>query len=204
MEKHVKIGPVQIKQKAKRQFIQKVVAKLFAEYGYSATSIEMISNSTDMNKGSLYHYYESKSDILFDICYDFTKYSLEFTKKSAELGTAREALVSIIQQTLKTMRERLDVTTTYFQERPYFAQIFSQDQQDLIKVLDVEYRYNISSIIERGVKDGSFRKIDSTSHMRILIGILSWGHNIYKSKLNNRRTEKEIEDFILRAIEYSR
>jgi TetR/AcrR family transcriptional regulator len=51
----------------KRQYILDKAATLFAEQGFSATSISAIANYCGTSKALLYHYYESKEALLFDM-----------------------------------------------------------------------------------------------------------------------------------------
>lgn len=51
----------------KRLAILHRAAKLFAQYGYSGTSITMIAEACGMSKALLYHYYPDKEAVLYDI-----------------------------------------------------------------------------------------------------------------------------------------
>ena len=44
-----------------------VAAKLFAVNGYEATSVQQIADGVGITKGSMYHYIESKDDLLFHV-----------------------------------------------------------------------------------------------------------------------------------------
>ncbi len=52
---------------AKREVILTRAAELFAEFGYSATSIAMIAGACGVSKALLYHYYPDKEAVLFDL-----------------------------------------------------------------------------------------------------------------------------------------
>lgn len=51
----------------KRQAILHRSAELFAQFGYSGTSITMIADACGVSKALLYHYYSDKEALLFDI-----------------------------------------------------------------------------------------------------------------------------------------
>lgn len=51
----------------KRQAILHRSAELFAQFGYSGTSITMIAEACGVSKALLYHYYSDKEALLFDI-----------------------------------------------------------------------------------------------------------------------------------------
>jgi len=54
----------------KIQEIQAVAAPLFAYKGYHSTSMREIARELGMNQASLYHYFRSKEDILFELMND--------------------------------------------------------------------------------------------------------------------------------------
>jgi len=51
----------------KREVILQRAADLFAQHGYSATSISMIAGACGVSKALLYHYYPDKEAVLFDL-----------------------------------------------------------------------------------------------------------------------------------------
>ena len=55
----------------RRSSILKKSAKLFANLGYDGTSITDITKSCEISKSSLYHYFSSKEDILFEIIHSY-------------------------------------------------------------------------------------------------------------------------------------
>lgn len=50
-----------------RREILRTAARLFQERGYDATSMQDIASSLDLSKAALYHHFESKEEILFQI-----------------------------------------------------------------------------------------------------------------------------------------
>ncbi|QPC44200.1 TetR/AcrR family transcriptional regulator [Kaustia mangrovi] len=51
----------------KRHRILRTASELFAEHGYETASMAMVAEACGMSKPLLYHYYDSKSALLFDI-----------------------------------------------------------------------------------------------------------------------------------------
>lgn len=54
----------------KRQGILSRSATLFAEHGFTGTSITMIADACGVSKALMYHYYRSKDAVLFDLLED--------------------------------------------------------------------------------------------------------------------------------------
>lgn len=63
MSSEAESGPNQ----ERRRTLLEVAARLFCEKGYSATTMKEIADASGMLKGSLYHYFPSKEEILFQI-----------------------------------------------------------------------------------------------------------------------------------------
>ena len=59
-------------------------AGLFHRHGYSATSVERVAAALGIHKGSLYHYIESKEDLLYKIVSDVQDASLRIVERAAE------------------------------------------------------------------------------------------------------------------------
>src|ERR1700747_2181988 len=50
-----------------RQEILRTAARLFQQRGYDATSMNDVAAAVQLNKGGLYHHFQSKDEILFEI-----------------------------------------------------------------------------------------------------------------------------------------
>jgi TetR/AcrR family transcriptional regulator, cholesterol catabolism regulator len=50
-----------------RQEILRTAARLFQQRGYDATSMNDVANALKLSKGGLYHHFQSKDEILFEI-----------------------------------------------------------------------------------------------------------------------------------------
>ncbi|MBP1156338.1 MULTISPECIES: FAD-dependent oxidoreductase [unclassified Paenibacillus] len=51
----------------KREYMMEVALKLFIEHGYEKVSVDDIIKATNTSKGTFYHYFESKDEILLEI-----------------------------------------------------------------------------------------------------------------------------------------
>ncbi len=56
----------------KKNAIQHAANALFLEQGYESTSVDQILNSLNISKGTFYHYFDSKAELLESIINDFT------------------------------------------------------------------------------------------------------------------------------------
>src|SRR5260370_14313684 len=96
--------------------ILRVAAKLFAQHGYRAVTIDMISDEMGYSKSSLYYYFKSKEEILwrvFDSIYGTYLSAAELA--SSQESNPVDLMRRLIHQHLVTVVEHHDWTTIFFQ-----------------------------------------------------------------------------------------
>ncbi|HDQ71608.1 MAG TPA: TetR/AcrR family transcriptional regulator [Chloroflexi bacterium] len=90
--------------KNKRQAIIDVTARLVVERGVENTSLADIANEADISKGTLYYYYSSKSDLIFDIAEQHidrvTAYLTAWFDQAAQELTPEEMLRNVLEALL--------------------------------------------------------------------------------------------------------
>src|ERR1700682_3329937 len=80
----------------KRQGILSRSAVLFAEHGFTGTSITMIAEACGVSKALMYHYYSSKDAVLFDLLQDHMQKLVASVEAAAPSdGKTEEKLFSI-------------------------------------------------------------------------------------------------------------
>ena len=84
----------------KRRAILHRSAELFAQFGYSGTSITMIAEACGVSKALLYHYYSDKEAVLFDILSAHLEELVVVVEKAAQAGRDPEARVHAIAAAL--------------------------------------------------------------------------------------------------------
>lgn len=71
---------VRLSPEKRKEEIKNAAMKLFTEKGFSHTTMENIINETGLSKGGFYHYYNSTSDILYDLMKDGIEYRNQVIK----------------------------------------------------------------------------------------------------------------------------
>ena len=84
----------------KRRAILHRSAELFAQFGYSGTSITMIAEACGVSKALLYHYYSDKEAVLFDILSAHLEELVVVVEKAAQAERDPEARVHAIAAAL--------------------------------------------------------------------------------------------------------
>jgi AcrR family transcriptional regulator len=89
----------------KRQGILSRSAALFAEHGYTGTSITMIAEACGVSKALMYHYYSSKDAVLFDLLQDHLQNLVAVVEAAAQsAGEPEEKLFAISAALLEAYR----------------------------------------------------------------------------------------------------
>ena len=84
--------------------------ELFAEQGYANTSVQQLVETAGVTKGALYHYFQSKDDLLFAIYERIlsvqTEHLQDIVGRDAGVGeTVREVCIDVVQTSVDFLRE---------------------------------------------------------------------------------------------------
>ncbi len=174
----------------RRQLILECAARLFASQGYSATSMEELSDLTGLNKGTIYYYYKSKAAILFDMSFSIAGIALKRAAPATKMEFATDALTHTIDVIVDWIIANRNVVTTYFQESPYFESIFTDDQFNHIREQQLFLVKIFYQIIEKGIKTGEFRPVDIKATGRMIVGSIMWIYRWPEDKLDAEEISK--------------
>jgi len=158
--------------------IVEAAAEIFREKGFAAASLEDIASAVGMWKGSLYHYIDSKEDLLFAVVKEPAERILEAVQTIAELDLpASEKL----RQAALTHAQILDETFVY--ASVYLQEIAGRQRYSEWAERDRLYLRALTSIIQDGVDQGDFAP---GTHARTatlaFIGALNWMTHWYKPR----------------------
>ncbi|OPY74822.1 MAG: HTH-type transcriptional repressor KstR2 [Syntrophorhabdus sp. PtaU1.Bin058] len=96
-KKGINFNKADTKQIKRINAIAKVSAQLFADKGYLETSMDDIAAAAKVTKGGIYHYFGSKTDILYFICSTYVDLDLENLEYSlSTIETTAEKIKFII------------------------------------------------------------------------------------------------------------
>ena len=111
----------------RREELLTVATKLFAARGYHGTRMDDVADVVGLNKATVYHYYASKSLILFDIYQRAAERTLAAVHDDPS-WTAREALYQYTVRLLTQIASNPEGAAVYFQEQPYITEWFTEEQ----------------------------------------------------------------------------
>jgi AcrR family transcriptional regulator len=158
----------------RRQELLTAASHLFVTQGYHATSMDDIAKVMRLNKGTLYYYYESKANLLFDILLRVNRRYLEAVKVRDPGLSPADAVRSHIETTVKYVLENLDDTRLNQQEFPFLDRSLSRDQANLLKDLFREIESYQKKLVSEAIESGQFRDVEPRVIAEMISGMVSW------------------------------
>jgi len=91
--------------------------ELFAEKGFDATSVQEVVERAQVTKGALYHYFDSKQDLLYEIYHSIISVQLADLERILAAGEpAGATLRAIVVNLVETTAARLDQALVFGRE----------------------------------------------------------------------------------------
>jgi AcrR family transcriptional regulator len=134
--------------------VRRAAVGLFAAQGYANTSVQQIVEAAGVTKGAMYHYFESKDDLLFAI-YD-RMLSLQKSHLDdivARDGSADQILRAACIDVAETTIEFLDEAAVFFRSQHMLT---APRQQEVVRRRR-EYHDEFAALIQRGQDAGLYR-----------------------------------------------
>lgn len=134
--------------------VTRAAVALFAAHGYTNTTVQQIVEAAGVTKGAMYHYFESKDDLLFAI-YDrllsLQKAHLdEIVARGGDTDAVlRDVCIDVIETTIAFMPEG----TVFFRS----AHLLTPSRQQEVTRRRRAYHDEFAQLIERGQREGRYR-----------------------------------------------
>lgn len=134
--------------------LMRVSVELFARYGYAQTSVQQIVDAAGVTKGALYHYFDSKDDLLFDI-YDRL---LSLQKAHLDEIVARglpveQTLRLVCEDVILTSIDGIEDGVVFFRSQ----HMLSEKRQAEVRERRRDYNDAFEAILDAGRASGAFR-----------------------------------------------
>ena len=156
--------------------IIEAAAEAFRTNGYAATSLEDIASAVGMWKGSLYHYIDSKEDLLFAVVRGPAE---EILTQLRELSDTDLPPTEKIRRATRSHVQILNSNFVY--ASVYLQEIAGRRKLPEWTAMDREYLNLLESIVREGVDSGEFSAVTNPRVATLaLIGSLNWLTHWYR------------------------
>lgn len=155
----------------KRLGILSQSASLFAQHGFTGTSITMIAEACGVSKALMYHYYNSKDDVLFDLLADHLNHLIAAVEAASEsTGDGKERLFAICTALLEAYRG----ADAEHQVQISSLKLLPQAQQSVLKELERQLVVIFSNAIAATLPTVADRPDVLKPLTMSLFGMLNW------------------------------
>jgi len=183
----------------RRQEIVDRAAELFDVAGYSSTTMEDIARTVGIAKPTLYHYFQSKDEILYWIHEEFIDLLIERHRRRVSAGARPDQLLievmADILELMETHRGHVRVFFEHHRELP-------AEQQETIRVKRDAYELMVQDVFRDGIADGTFRDIDPKLAAFALFGMCNWAYQWYSAggRLRTRDIAYEFYGVLMNGV----
>lgn len=177
--------------------------RLFAERGFSGTSLKDIADATGLTRPALYHYVKNKDEILAKLVTELAEgpaRALRAIRRQSELGAAQQ------------LRKMAHAIALQQATEPTKFQLLIRSEADLPAELVGPYNKSrrdvlneIVGVIEAGISSGQFRPVDPRVAALSIIGQcnwVAWWHHPGTPEENSRVADT-IADLAVASLESS-
>ena len=134
----------------KKDHIAKVSTQLFADRGYSSTTIEQIARESGYAVGTIYLYYDSKEEILATILTEFVEQFIEANAEELES----------IKDPIERFKTVVKFYLTVSEENPERAWVLSTELRKVIRADSAMYKGEMLKLLGP-LSDSLFNLLDS-------------------------------------------
>ena len=184
--------------KTKRKIFEASM-KLFAEKGYDATSVEDITATVGVAKGTLYYHFSSKEEIfnfLIEEGIKLLQNSIDI--KTSKLDNYIDKIKAIVLIEIKIVNKYEDFITILLRQFYGRETINKMCQKHVY-----EYIEKIEKIVETGMKEGQVKKGNSKVIASEIYGLIA-STLVYKMKTKEEidvlKLYKEFENTLIEGI----
>ncbi|MET4782938.1 TetR/AcrR family transcriptional regulator [Glaciihabitans sp. UYNi722] len=134
--------------------VRRAAVELFAAQGYANTAVQQIVEAAGVTKGAMYHYFESKDELLFGI-YD-RLLSMQKSRMDdiiARGGQTDDVVRAVCVDVVETSIDSLREGTVFFRS----AHMLSAPRQLEVTRRRREYHDAFAVLLERGQAEGLYR-----------------------------------------------
>ncbi|HWC80722.1 MAG TPA: TetR/AcrR family transcriptional regulator [Pseudonocardiaceae bacterium] len=173
---------------------------LFAEQGFDATTVQQVVDRAEVTKGALYHYFDSKNDLLYELYHALigvqnADIDAIVTRGADAATTVREILVSVITSTVA----RLDHAVVFFHE----SHKLDAERMAAYRADRRHYHATFRKVIVAAQKSGEFSTIvPAETAVQIAMGVVNQLPVWYRADgpKTPEQLAHEVADFVLAAL----
>jgi AcrR family transcriptional regulator len=146
------------------------VVNVFLKKGFQETSMREIAEAAGLGKSTLYDYFRTKDEILV---YYFEDQLNDLTQEAQKIAMQNSTADKRLRQIMEIYLEYMRANKSLFTKISLEAQRLKLESQKQIQERRHAYQDLLRSLIDEGIREGVFRKVDSLLAARLLISAMA-------------------------------
>jgi AcrR family transcriptional regulator len=205
------------RQEENRRFILRAAERIFVQKGYRLATVDDIAEEAQFSKATIYRYFESKSDIFYQIIFRSFEESLYgINKIQLKQLSAERKMKELIGFIISTYHKKKNLSRILFMDKAAIKKFvkensdFHATQPSLHPEISPQIKSQmeqisavIADILREGVKTGEFRDMD-VQDASVVLGALLRGFYfrgpIQEKKYSIQETTDLLHSFFLNGI----
>jgi AcrR family transcriptional regulator len=174
----------------RRTEVVDAAARVFAERGFHATSMQDLTDATGLAAGGLYHYIGSKDALLVAICDQLMAPLLHRARELvAEGRPPEEELRGLVHAWVEHVERHRPHMLVFQQERHVLEH---EPQWRAVRASRKEFEQLLDGVLRRGEEAGAFRFADRRLALLALLGMVN--HTPQWFRTRGRLTAEQVAD----------
>lgn len=180
----------------RRATIIKSAANVFGRKGFHATTLEDIAAELKVTKASLYYYFSTKEELLYEV------HLLSMHDVLRRLDAARAAFEDPVEQLQEALTQHLRLLAADYEGAFLLQQEYDLPDRYRTEIIALRDRYErgVLEIVQEGVRSRTFRVKDARVAVRMMLGGVNWFLRWYRA--DGRLTADEIADAYVDFVLY--
>lgn len=179
----------------RRQQILTAAVHLFYEVGYEAASLRDLASRVGINKATIYHYFESKEEILAHIVGEVGDELLGGVRRAAERpGLAVAVLEEMVRFQIGYLESHLEEVKVLVEEKKSLR----ADLRDAVRTTEAEIFRHYKDVLLRCQGQGSVRVVHPATGAFAILGQINWLYQWYRPE--GRLSTGELADEVVAIL----
>ncbi|MFZ5596112.1 MAG: TetR/AcrR family transcriptional regulator [Bacillota bacterium] len=156
-----------------RELILHSAVQLFGTKGYHATSIQDICDLAGVSKGAVFHYFQNKGELLFEIHEEIIEIQLKQYQSVLEEDnlSASEKLRRLVNISIELMIDYKPYIVVLFQE----YKNIQDHHMEITRAKRDRSEEMVRAVIKEGIANGEFRRdLEFSILPKLFFGICNW------------------------------
>ncbi len=182
----------------KRNRIREIAASVFAKTGFERTTIRGIAKEGDISAASIYYYFDSKEELLYQILDETMSTGLNLIREIEKKGLNQK------EQLIETLRMHV-MTAIDFDKMKLLVHeqsCLTPDHRDALRLKQKKYMSQLTKVFDALKKSNQMRDLDPKVCAFSFFGMVSWAYRWFdpEGELSTQQLAESFTEIFTKGI----